>query len=86
MSPSAVPRTLAAPLALLSPLALAGAAAEPETAKRPVQGIMDNSFLIEAAYSQPPGVVPSILNAAYGAALPLSRAPSLGKGTVARGT
>ena len=33
---------------------------------RNVEGIMDNSFLIEEAYNQEPGVVQHILNAAYG--------------------
>ncbi len=33
---------------------------------RPVDGIMDNSFLIEEAYNQPEGVVQHIFNAQYG--------------------
>jgi hypothetical protein len=34
--------------------------------KRPVDGIMDNSFLVEEAYNQEPGVVQHIFNAIYG--------------------
>jgi len=43
-------------------------AAEPadEKPKRPIDGISDNSFLIEEAYNQDPGVVQHIFNAAYG--------------------
>ena len=50
-------------------LAIAGAAtaAEPPTGRsiRPVEGIMDNSFLVEEAYNQEAGVVQHILTAAY---------------------
>jgi len=42
-------------------------AAEPIVkAKRPVDGISDNSFFIEEAYNQEAGVVQHIFNAAYG--------------------
>src|SRR4051794_18185448 len=41
------------------------ASAEEERARRPVDGIMDNSFLIEEAYNQGPGIVQHIFNAAY---------------------
>ncbi len=37
-----------------------------EAPRRPVDGIMDNSFLVEEAYNQEPGVVQHILTAAYG--------------------
>src|SRR5882762_3810381 len=37
-----------------------------EESRRPVEGIMDNSFLIEEAYNQEPGVVQHIFNAIYG--------------------
>src|SRR2546423_9129855 len=36
-----------------------------ENISRPVNGIMDNSFLIEEAYNQEPGIVQHIFNAAY---------------------
>jgi hypothetical protein len=48
------------PLLCLSVLAVASAS------QRNVEGIMDNSFLIEEAYNQEPGVVQHIFNAAYG--------------------
>ena len=47
-------------------LAIAGGAVADEGPKRPVEGIMDNSFLIEEAYNQEPGVVQHIFNALYG--------------------
>ena len=56
-------------LALLSTLLslLTTAGAEETSAKtRPVDGIMDNSFLIEEAYNQEPGVVQHILTGFYG--------------------
>ena len=37
-----------------------------EEAPRPVDGIMDNSFLVEEAYNQEPGVVQHIFNGVYG--------------------
>jgi hypothetical protein len=37
-----------------------------EEHKRPVEGIMDNSFLIEEAYNQEAGVVQHIVNGVYG--------------------
>ena len=37
-----------------------------DKSKRPVDGIMDNSFLIEEAYNQEQGVVQNIFNAVYG--------------------
>jgi hypothetical protein len=37
-----------------------------ESTGRPVDGIMDNSFLIEEAYNQDPGVIQHIFNALYG--------------------
>ena len=37
-----------------------------DKSQRPVDGIMDNSFLIEEAYNQEPGVVQHIFNAVYG--------------------
>jgi hypothetical protein len=36
-------------------------AVQPKAAERPIDGIMDNSFLIEEAYNQEPGVVQHIL-------------------------
>lgn len=49
--------------------ATAALAAEtpPEKPQRPIDGIMDNSFLIEEAYNQEAGVVQHIFTAAYGA-------------------
>ncbi len=38
-----------------------------EKRKRPVEGIMDNSFLVEEAYNQEEGVVQHIFNGVYGA-------------------
>ncbi len=38
-----------------------------EKSKRPIDGIMDNSFLVEEAYNQEPGVVQHIFNGVYGA-------------------
>ena len=38
-----------------------------KTASRPAEGIQDNSFLIEEAYNQGPGVVQHILNILHGA-------------------
>jgi len=38
-----------------------------QTATRPAEGIQDNSFLIEEAYNQGPGVVQHILNVLHGA-------------------
>src|SRR5204863_5538442 len=37
-----------------------------EEPRRPVDGIMDNSFLIEEAYNQEDGVVQHIFTSAYG--------------------
>jgi hypothetical protein len=34
--------------------------------KRPIDGIMDNSFFVEEAYNQEPGVVQNIFNGIYG--------------------
>jgi hypothetical protein len=42
------------------------AAVADDKSLRPAEGIMDNSFLIEEAYNQPPGVVQHIFNAVYG--------------------
>jgi len=36
-----------------------------EESRRPVEGIMDNSFLIEEAYNQEPGIVQHIFNGVY---------------------
>jgi len=47
---------------LALPFALAGATAT----NAPIRGVMDNSFLVEEAYNQDPGVVQHILTAAYG--------------------
>jgi hypothetical protein len=48
---------------LASPLSSLRAA---EKAPRPVDGIMDNSFLVEEAYNQGPGIVQHILTGFYG--------------------
>jgi hypothetical protein len=40
-------------------------AAEPPKEKTPIDGIEDNSFLVEEAYNQDPGVVQHIFNAIY---------------------
>jgi hypothetical protein len=50
-------------LAAMAPLAVAAQGVEPE--KRNVDGIMDNSFLVEEAYNQGPGVVQHIFTAWY---------------------
>src|SRR5262245_2273743 len=54
-------------LAALCPLSLSAAAAgaEPAAPPRLVDGIMDNSFLIEEAYNQEPGVVQHIFTTSY---------------------
>lgn len=49
-------------IALLS----AGAALAEDKPARPVDGIMDNSFLIEEAYNQEAGVIQHIFNGVYG--------------------
>lgn len=49
----------------LAAVAVANASAA-ERPTRPVDGIMDNSFLVEEAYNQEAGVVQHILTAAYG--------------------
>src|SRR5713226_179270 len=54
-------RALSCALAI-SLAAGASRAAEP----RPIDGISDNSFLVEEAYNQDPGVVQHIFNAVYG--------------------
>jgi hypothetical protein len=51
---------------LLGWLASDIAAVADDKAQRPIDGIMDNSFLIEEAYNQEPGVVQHIFNAVYG--------------------
>jgi hypothetical protein len=43
-----------------------GVAMADEDNRRPVDGIMDNSFLVEEAYNQEVGVVQHIFNAVYG--------------------
>lgn len=45
--------------------ALPAEAAEPEPEKRPAEGVQDNSFLIEEAYNQDPGVVQHILSVTH---------------------
>jgi hypothetical protein len=68
LSCSANASLLAATLATALVQASAGAGAEvPETQtkQRNVDGIMDNSFLVEEAYNQEPGVVQHIFNAFY---------------------
>src|SRR5437879_970733 len=47
-------------------LTLASMAPAQEAPKRPVDGIMDNSFLVEEAYNQEVGVVQHILTGLYG--------------------
>jgi len=47
-------------------LLLARATFAQEEPRRPIDGIMDNSFLIEEAYNQEQGVVQHIFNALYG--------------------
>src|SRR6266581_556449 len=46
----------------LAPSSVLFAAEEPH---RPIDGIMDNSFLIEEAYNQEPGIVQHIFNTVY---------------------
>ena len=61
-----IARNACAPAALalvLGPLALAAIAAPPQ---RNVDGILDNSFLVEEAYNQEAGVVQHIFTALYG--------------------
>src|ERR1041384_3024217 len=45
---------------------LAGQTAHADSPARNVDGIMDNSFLVEEAYNQEPGVVQHIFTASYG--------------------
>jgi hypothetical protein len=45
--------------------ALSTALLAAEEPRRPIDGIMDNSFLIEEAYNQDPGIVQHIFNAVY---------------------
>jgi hypothetical protein len=47
-------------------VSLGGVVAAGESPRRPVAGIMDNSFLIEEAYNQEAGVVQHIFNGLYG--------------------
>lgn len=51
---------------LVLTLSLASAASAEEKHARPVDGIMDNSFLVEEAYNQEENVVQHIFNAVYG--------------------
>lgn len=51
---------------LLGWLAFDFVAVAEDKPQRPVDGIMDNSFLIEEAYNQEPGVVQNIFNGVYG--------------------
>jgi hypothetical protein len=51
---------------LLAWLAVTSPLAAEEPPRRPVEGIMDNSFLIEEAYNQEAGVVQHIFNGVYG--------------------
>src|SRR5438876_6718461 len=44
---------------------IASAAVAQEQPRRPVEGIMDNSFLIEEAYNQEAGIVQHIFNGVY---------------------
>jgi hypothetical protein len=53
-------------LSLVGFLAIARAAQAEEDSKRPVDGIMDNSFLVEEAYNQEAGVVQHIFTGLYG--------------------
>jgi hypothetical protein len=50
---------------LLLPLCLGAAAHAGIATNAPVRGIMDNSFLVEEAYNQEPGVVQHIFNAVH---------------------
>lgn len=50
---------------LLFFLTAVGRAAEVPPPKPPIEGIEDNSFLVEEAYNQDPGVVQHIFNAVY---------------------
>lgn len=52
-------------LCFLSVVVTTSRADEDARPKRPIDGIMDNSFLIEEAYNQEPGVVQHILTASY---------------------
>ena len=58
-------RTLIKTCIVLAWTALAYAGSAQEKSRRPVEGIMDNSFLIEEAYNQDPGVVQHIFNGLY---------------------
>lgn len=46
-------------------IACSSRAAEPELETRPAEGVQDNSFLIEEAYNQGPGVVQHILSVTH---------------------
>jgi hypothetical protein len=59
------PVAVAVALTVLTATAAADSA-PPAKTQRPVDGIMDNSFLVEEAYNQEPGVVQHILTAFYG--------------------
>src|SRR5947207_12032333 len=62
---AALGRHLVKVFAILAGVALANAESGPEESRRPVEGIMDNSFLIEEAYNQEAGVVQHIFNGLY---------------------
>ncbi len=57
---------LAGGVATLLSAPVAFGADDSSARQRPVDGIMDNSFLVEEAYNQEPGVVQSILTVSYG--------------------
>ena len=59
-------RLLGAVLALVSWPKVSHSAEATPAGPRPVEGIMDNSFLVEEAYNQEAGVVQHIFNAFYG--------------------
>ena len=52
-------------LAFAFAIVTSASAAEKPSDKPPIEGIEDNSFLVEEAYNQDPGVVQHIFNAVY---------------------
>ena len=59
-------RTIILNLSFIFLLVFAGRCEAPEEPKRPIDGIMDNSFFLEEAYNQEEGVVQHIFNGLYG--------------------
>lgn len=65
MKSTAIPLCIANTVLVIAFLLAATEAPAAGNPQRPVEGIMDNSFLVEEAYNQEPGVVQHIFNAFY---------------------